>query len=54
MTDLDGYDPDDPKSAGWADRTATRADERRKEFPGIAFDRDGAALGIDWKKALTA
>ena len=53
MTDLDGYDPDDPKSAGWADRVTTRADERRKEFPDVALDSDGAALGIDWKAQIT-
>jgi hypothetical protein len=32
MSDLDGYDPDDPKSPDWFDRIADRADNQRHEI----------------------
>ena len=32
MSDINGYELNDPKSAGWADRLTERADSRRDEI----------------------
>ena len=52
MSDLDGYEPDDPKSPGYADRIFDRADNRRKQHPDVVFDKDNAPIGVNWKKEV--
>ncbi len=32
MSDLEGYEPNDPKSTGWADRLIERAEINRNEI----------------------
>jgi hypothetical protein len=32
MSDINGYEPNSPKSTGWADRLTERADIRRDEI----------------------
>jgi len=51
VSDLDGYEPDDPKSPGYVARLSDRADDRRKN-PDVVRDSDGAPLGINWKKEV--
>jgi hypothetical protein len=49
MTDLNGYEPNDPCAEDYADRYLEAADDR-EEYPDVVFDEHNLPVGLNGKK----